>query len=228
MSKEQQYVKRFNFPVRLAHWINAFAFLALYLTALPMYTEFFDWLYPIFGGPENARLLHRIFAIMFIMPTLIVLIFDTKSFTYWIKSCFTWKKEDFKFFIPFAKDFFGKKSDIPKQDFYNVGEKVNSLLQIVATICIIGSGIIMWNADNFPAGLVHWAYPVHNIAVGLAIAVIIGHFYLSVINPSSKKSLRGMIKGSVEAEYAEDHHALWYESLQEESKNKNSDNNISM
>ena len=64
MSKPQKSTvkeKRFSKAFVWAHAVNAISFFALYITALPMYTEVFDWLYPVLGGPEGARLLHRIF-----------------------------------------------------------------------------------------------------------------------------------------------------------------------
>lgn len=220
MSKNNNHkmVKRFSKPVIVAHWLNAFAFFALLLTALPLYTDFFNWLYPVFGGPANARLLHRIFAIIFMLPTIFMILVDPKSFFHWIKQITTWKKHDIQFFAPFAKDFIGKHADVPKQDFYNAGEKLNSIVQILTTIMLIGSGIVMWGPDNFPKGLVLWAYPIHNIGVGLAATLVVGHIYLSIGHPNSKASLRGMIKGDVSLEYAEEHHGRWYDELIKQKK----------
>lgn len=219
MSKNnQQMVKRFSKPVIIAHWLNAFAFLALLITALPMYTDIFNWLYPVLGGPANARLLHRIFAILFILPTFFMILMDPKSFFHWIGEIVRWKKHDFQFFAPFAKDFIGKHADVPKQDFYNAGEKLNSIIQILTTIIIIGSGILMWAHDYFPKGLVLWAYPLHDIGVGLAATLVVGHIYLSVGHPKSKASLRGMIKGDVSLEYVKEHHGRWFDQLMQQGQ----------
>lgn len=219
----EKMVKRFTKPTIIAHWMNALAFFMLYLSALPMYTETFDWVYKVFGGPENARLAHRIFGVMFIIPTFYMLIADPKSFWHWIKQCFTWKKHDFQFFLGFPKEFFVGKGKVPKQDFYNAGEKINSLLQIFAAIFIIASGLIMWFASHFPYVVVTWAYPIHNIAVGLATAVFMGHLFLSAFHPNSKVSMRGITKGDVPLSYAKEHHGRWYDELMEEEASKNDD-----
>lgn len=211
-------IKRFSLPFRIAHWINAFAFFMLYLTGLPMYTEFFDWLYPILGGPASGRLMHRIFGIMFIIPTIFMILTDPKSFFHWIKSMFIWKKEDFAFFLPFAKEFFGKHAKIPKQDFYNAGEKLNSILQVVTAILLIGSGFMMWFPQLLPYAFQVWAYPIHNMSFGLAAAVIVGHIYLSTLGPGGKDALRGMIKGDVPEDFAKEHHGKWYDELQKKDK----------
>jgi formate dehydrogenase subunit gamma len=221
MSKKQKptkYVKRFSKAFVWAHAINAISFFALYITALPMYTEFFDWLYPLLGGPEGARLLHRIFAVAFISPTFIWVIFDFKGFKHWLKQLITWKKRDIQFFTQFIKEFFGMKADMPKQGFFNAGEKINSMIQIVTAILIIGSGFPMWFPELFPAAVVQWAYLAHNVGFGLAIAVIVGHIYLSVIHPGSQPAFRGVIKGDVDVDFAKGHYREWYDEMVEKGE----------
>ncbi|UII55811.1 cytochrome b/b6 domain-containing protein [Cytobacillus spongiae] len=214
----QKMVKRFSKPVIIAHWLNAFAFFTLYISGLPMYTEYFDWVYSIFGGPAGARLAHRVGAVLFVIPVLFILIADPKSFFHWIKEILTWKKSDIKFFKEFPKEFFGGHADIPKQGFYNAGEKVNSFLTIITAIMLIGSGFIMWFPQFFSQGIIMWAYPIHNIGLGLSLAVVVGHIYLSVGHPNSRPAFRGITKGEVPAEYAKEHHGLWYEELEKQEK----------
>lgn len=219
MSKKNgKMVKRFNKGFIISHWVNAISFFVLYISALPMYTEFFDWLYVIFGGPENARLVHRIAAVGFMLPLPIMIFFDIKGFKNWAKNIFSWKKHDIEFLKAFPKEFFGGKSKAPKQDFFNAGEKANSWLMIITTLMLIGSGLIMWFPQYFSQGIIMWAYPLHNIGLGLAAAVVIAHIYMSI--KLAKPSLQGIFKGDVTEEYAKDHHGRWYDELKEEEKKK--------
>ncbi len=218
MSKPQKTIKRFNKGFIVSHWINAGAFFVLYISALPMYTEFFNWLYPVFGGPAGARLVHRIAAVAFMLPLFIMIIFDFKGFMNWMKNIFSWKKHDFLFFPQFIREFFGLKAKTPKQDFFNAGEKVNSLLMIITTLMLISSGLVMWLPEYFPYAVIMWAYPIHNIGLGLAAAVAIGHIYMSLF--LARPSMRGILKGDITEEYAKDHHGRWYDELQEEEKKK--------
>ncbi len=214
MSKPQKStvkVKRFSKAFVWAHGINAISFFALYITALPMYTEFFDWLYPVLGGPEGARLLHRIFAVAFITPTFIWVIFDFKGFKLWMKELVTWKKRDLEFFTEFVKELFGFNFKHVRQTFFNAGEKINSIIQIVTAILIIGSGFPMWFPDLFPKAVVQWGYLLHNVGFGLAIAVVVGHVYLSVIHKNSKPGYSGVITGEVPAWWAKEHYPDWYD-----------------
>ena len=214
MSKQKNsdvQVKRFSKGFILAHAVNAISFFVLYITALPMYTEWFDWLYPILGGPEGARLLHRIFAVVFITPTFIWLIMDPKGFMRWGKELVTWKKRDIQFFTEFVKELFGFKFKHIKQSYFNAGEKINSLIQIFTAILILGSGFPMWFPDLFPSAVVQWSYVMHNVGFGLAIAVVIGHIYLSVIHKNSRPGYTGVITGKVPAWWAKEHYEEWYE-----------------
>lgn len=204
-------VRRFSKTFVVAHAINAISFFALYITALPMYTDLFNWLYPVLGGPANARLLHRIFACTFVSPTIIYLIFDPKGFFYWMKELITWKKRDLQFFSEFVKELFGFKFKHVRQTFFNAGEKINSILQIFCAILIICSGITMWFSSYFPRTVVQWGYFFHNVGFGLAIAVIVGHVYLSVVHRNSRPGYSGVITGKVPAWWANHHYAEWYE-----------------
>jgi formate dehydrogenase subunit gamma len=214
MSKPQKStvkVRRFSKAFVWAHAVNAISFFALYITALPMYTEFFDWLYPVLGGPEGARLLHRIFAVAFVTPTFIWVIFDFKGFKLWMKELVTWKKRDLEFFTEFVKELFGFNFKHIRQTFFNAGEKINSIIQIFTAILIIGSGIPMWFPEFFPRALVQWGYLLHNVGFGLAIAVVVGHVYLSVIHKNSKPGYTGVITGEVPAWWAQEHYPDWYD-----------------
>src|SRR5690554_4192367 len=99
-------VHRFNLGFRVSHWVQAGSFFLLYITGLPLYTEFFDFLYVLFGSPETARILHRTFAVAFMLPLPILLIFDREGLKNWAKRVLTWKKNDFMFFFAFPKEFF--------------------------------------------------------------------------------------------------------------------------
>lgn len=214
-------VKRFSKTAIFVHWLNAIAFFGLYLTGLPLYTEYFHWLYLVLGSAENTMILHRVFAVVFITPLVITFIFDRQSLFHWLKQIFTWKKHDFQFFLPFAKEFFGLHSEVPKQDFYNAGEKLNSLLQLLMGVILVFSGSIIWFDQYFAPIIVQWAFVFHNIGFALAIAVVVGHVYLSVGHPNSRVSMKGITKGDVPIEYAKDHHGRWYDELIEEEQEKN-------
>lgn len=214
MPNKRKMVRRFSMQVIVAHWLNAAAYFILALTGASLYSGWFDWVIVLFGGPANTRLVHRIFAVVLMLPILYMLVADPKSFFHWIKQAFTWKKHDLAFFIHFPKEFFGGHSKgMPKQDFFNAGEKLNSLLTMFTLAILTISGTFMWFHDDFPREMVQWAYFFHDFGFGIGGAVIIGHIFLSTGHPGSKIAMEGMTTGKVPIEYAKDHHENWYDEL---------------
>lgn len=213
----EKYIKRFSLPIRIAHWTNAISFFVLLLTGLGLYSSTFSFISVLCGGPENAQLVHRVFAIIFLLPTPFMILFNFKGFAHWTKTAFTWRENDFKYFAAFPKELFGKEANMPKQDFFNGGQKMNSLLTITCAILLVCSGLIMWFRPVSSEG-VRLAYLVHDIGVGLLVPVIIGHIYLSVGHPASRPAFMGMTKGIVPASYAEKHHGKWYDEVKNAAK----------
>lgn len=205
---------RFTKTARFVHWLYVACFAVLLLTGLLIFADFFDFLAPLFGGFAGAQLIHRIVAVIFILPAFVFMIFDHKSFFGWLKEVFTWKKEDLGFFVPFVKELLtGKVEAPPPQGFINAGEKINSMATILFTTLIILSGFIIWFPEFFPIGLVQWGYAIHAGAVILATTVALVHAYLGTgLWPSA---IKGMMTGYVDEHYARSHHEAWHANHQE-------------
>ncbi len=225
MAKKVQMVKngkiyRFTKTARFTHWLYVGSYAVLLLTGLLLFADAFDFLAPIFGGFEGAQLIHRIFAVVFILPAFIFMIFDPKSFFGWLKECMTWTKNDIMFLPGFVKELLGFHANTPPQGFINGGEKINSLLTIICTTLIVASGFIIWFPDAFSIGLVQWGYVLHSGAVALLSAVATVHIYLGT--SLWKEAMEGITTGYVDAEFAKGHHEVWYNQVMEaEKKNKN-------
>ena len=48
----------------------------------------------------------------------------------------------------------------------------------------------------------------------LTTALIAGHIFMAVVNPSTRHALRGMTLGSVNREWARHHHRRWVEEIE--------------
>lgn len=209
MSNEKT-VKRFSKYIVIAHWTNAISFIMLVLTGLPLFLEV--------SVPDFLQIVHRVFAVTFLLPTPFMILMDRKGFLNWTKNAWSWKKHDFQFLAVFPLELIGKAKNIPKQDFFNGGQKLNSVLTIIGAIIMVCTGFIMWFKELFPKALVQWAYPVHDAGMAIMVAVIIGHIYLSVGHPASRPSFMGMTKGVVPESYAKAHHGRWYDELKEKNE----------
>ena len=49
----------------------------------------------------------------------------------------------------------------------------------------------------------------HGLAAGAVVMLVAGHVYLALIHPATRPALRGITRGSVRRDWAEQHHAEW-------------------
>ena len=111
----------------------------------------------------------------------------------------------------------GKDPKMPKQGFYNGGEKMNIALQMGLWAVLVMSGLVLWLGNGIIDNSVRaWMIPLHSIAAGCGFAAALGHIYLAVVvNPDS---LQGMKIGAIKADYAIHHHGAWVDELVAEGK----------
>lgn len=213
---DNRYVPRHQKSFTLCHWLNGISFLMLFLTALPLYADTFLFLYNIFGA-KTLQYAHRFFAIIFILTPIIGLLSAREGYFTLIKQAFSFGADDLIFLLKFPLTLIGIEPKMPKQGFYNGGEKVNILLQMVVWGTLVISGLILWLGNGIIDNSIRaWMIPIHSIAAGIGFAAALAHIYLAVVqNPDS---LRGMTEGSIAARYAVHHHGAWVDQLIKDGK----------
>jgi len=208
---DKKYVPRHKMAFAVCHWVNAFAFFMLFLTALPLYSDTFRFMYHIFGD-KTLMYAHRVFGVVFIMTPIIGFFMAREGYMTMIKEVFRFGKKDMEFMQKFPIELMGKDPHMPPQGFYNGGEKMNIALQLSLAVVIGGTGVILWLGDSIlPATITAYAIPVHSIAAAVCFAAALGHIYLAAgVNPDS---LHGMTSGTIKASYAAHHHGAWVDEL---------------
>ena len=208
---DKKYVPRHKMAFAVCHWVNAFAFFMLFLTALPLYSDTFRFMYHIFGD-KTLMYAHRVFGVIFIMTPIIGFFMAREGYMTMIKEVFRFGKKDMEFMQKFPIELMGKDPHMPPQGFYNGGEKMNIALQLSLAVVIGGTGVILWLGDSIlPATITAYAIPVHSIAAAVCFAAALGHIYLAAgVNPDS---LHGMTSGTIKASYAAHHHGAWVDEL---------------
>ena len=208
---DNRYVPRHQKSFTVCHWLNAISFVMLFLTALPLYADTFLFLYNIFGA-KTLQYAHRFFAVIFILTPIFGLLSARKGYGTMIKEAFNFGRDDLIFLIKFPLTLIGIEPKMPKQTFYNGGEKVHVVLQgIVGTVLVV-TGLILWFGNGVIDNSIRaWMIPIHSIAASIGLAAALAHIYLAVVqNPDS---LRGMTQGSIVARYAVHHHGAWVDEL---------------
>lgn len=216
MLVDNRYVPRHQKNFTVCHWLNGISFLMLFLTALPLYADSFLFLYNIFGA-KTLQYAHRFFAVIFIVTPLLGLLSAREGYATLFKQAFSFGHDDWIFLLKFPLTLVGIEPKMPKQGFYNGGEKVNILLQMIIWAVLVATGLILWLGNGVIDNSIRaWMIPIHSIAAGIGFAAALAHIYLAVVqNPDS---LRGMTQGSINARYAVHHHGAWVDELIKDGK----------
>lgn len=217
MLVNKKYVKRHSKGFVYLHWINAICFFMLFLTALPLYADTFRFLYDIFG-PATLQNAHRFFAVIFVLNPIVGLITARDGIWRMFSEVFKFNGKDVTFLVKFPLELIGKHPEgMPKQGFYNGGERMNIALQLATWGVLVGSGALLWFGEGIIDNSIRaWMIPLHSLCAGIGFAGSIGHIYLALIaNPDS---VHGMQDGTVKINYANAHHGEWIDDMVREGK----------
>lgn len=217
MLVNKKYVKRHTKGFVYLHWINAVCFFMLFLTALPLYADTFRFLYDMFG-PATLQNAHRFFAVIFVLNPIVGLITAREGIWRMFSEVFKFNGKDVTFLMKFPLELIGKHPEgMPKQGFYNGGERMNIALQLATWGVLVGSGALLWFGEGIIDNSIRaWMIPIHSLCAGIGFAGSIGHIYLALIaNPDS---VHGMQDGTIKIDYANAHHGEWIDDMVREGK----------
>ena len=152
--------------------------------SLPLYADTFLFMYNIFGA-KTLQYLNRFFAVIFIATPIFGLLSAREGYMTLFKQVASFGRDDLIFLLKFPLTLIGIEPSMPKQGFYNGGEKINILLQAVIWLVLVVSGLILWLGNGVIDNSIRvWMIPLH-----------------------------GMTDGSIHADYACHHHGAWVDEL---------------
>lgn len=100
----------------------------------------------------------------------------------------------------------------PPAGFVNAGEKVWYWILFFGAIVLTVSGFfLLFPNFGWDRGEMQWAHLFHSVSGLALIAFAFGHVYLGTAG--NEGSFEGMWTGEVDANWAEQHHNLWYEDV---------------
>lgn len=109
----------------------------------------------------------------------------------------------------------GAKVRAPRVGKFNAGQKLNTIVWMFAYLWLGGTGlalaIFFFDRAWIDADLVRRLFPLHELAAWLVIVPLAGHLYIALVNRGTRPALSGIVSGDVDAAWAAEHHALWYE-----------------
>jgi formate dehydrogenase subunit gamma len=90
---------------------------------------------------------------------------------------------------------------------FNAGQKLNARLALVGLSGLYATGIYLVTIGRSSFGHLHGPFAF------LTSALIAGHIFMAVVNPSTRHALRGMTLGSVDRSWAEHHFPRWVDEV---------------
>ncbi len=213
---EPRIVERFKKRTVVFHWVHTLAFLMLIITGLILFVPWFGE-----GAAGGAtRIIHRVFAVVFVVAPLFYLPLNLKQSIHFFKESFLLGKGDLGWMMA-APDYYfgGPEEKMPPQGHSNTGQKMWGQVCIGTFIVFLITGIILWffRGDVSP-GVFQWAMVFHSIAFFVAFLMLFVHVYLGVIHPRMTESLKSMLDGKVSVHYAKSHYGKWYSEVAEEGE----------
>lgn len=208
-------IPRFSLVERVVHWFTAILFVLLGLSGLVLLFGR-PFLLPLIG-PELFGIIasasmqgHNLFGPLFLLAILSLFIVFVRGNGYsWVDLKWVFK----------AGGFFGGHASSGR---YNFGEKSWFWWASICGIAISVTGMMMLFPDHVPGllaqvtdkapparTLMQYANLIHGAAAILFIAFGLGHIYLGTIGMEG--ALEGMTRGTVDENWAKEHHDLWYE-----------------
>lgn len=197
-----RHIPRFSLVERVVHWFTASLFLLLAITGLLI----------LFGRPVLQPLIgkeafsiiasasmqgHNLFGPLFVLSILAMLVTFIRGNGY--------KVVDIVWLFK-GGGFFGGHASSYK---YNFGEKTWFWWSVIMGLALSASGFALLFPDALPEReAAQIANLVHAGAALLFIAFAIGHIYIGTLGMEG--ALEGMTRGSVDENWAKEHHDLWW------------------
>jgi formate dehydrogenase subunit gamma len=76
-------------------------------------------------------------------------------------------------------------------------------------VLFLVSGLLLWFGEQDTRFRFASTVILHDALLYASLALLLGHLYLSLIHPTTRHALRGMVLGNVREDWAREHHGRW-------------------
>lgn len=174
-----RYIQRHSLFKRLVHGVVAVSCFFLILSGLVVFVPSLAQALGN-GVVQFLRILHRVFAVSFIVAPLIGLIVAPKGFVHIVKNLTAkWDADDKKFMALFGKYLFRPKTThMPPQHEVKSGQRLADAALLLASLGIAVSGIVLWAGSYVSPTLFQMALLLHDICFFGICLIMCAHLYL--------------------------------------------------
>ena len=190
------YVRRFSRMERLLHWVNALGFFFLLATGLILYLP---RLSVLVSRRQLIQSIHFWGGVGWLAALAAVLVLGARRLLTTAREIETFDHDDLRWLS-------GRKAP---QGRFNAGQKLNAVLHGVVrgSLRRLRAPALVREQDTrfrFASTVI-----LHDGLMYVSLVLVVGHLYLTLINPATRHSLRGMTLGDVRVEWAMKHHSKW-------------------
>ncbi len=196
---------RFDAVQRTAHWMNALLFVALIVTAIPLY---FGSLFGLVLPRHTVEQIHLYCGLTLPFPVVVSMLGewgeqmrrDIRRVSYWTKDEVHWLRR--------------LGSSPLRADKFNPGQKMNTIFVAASIVVMLGTGAILKWFQPFSISIREGATFVHDSLSFLLVAVIVGHIFMALTH---RDELRSMFRGTVSAQWAARVAPRWFAEQSDDS-----------
>jgi formate dehydrogenase subunit gamma len=196
-SPPRKLVRRFTRTERALHWVHATAFFLLLGSGLVLYVPALS---EAVARRQMVKAVHIYTAIAWlVLIVAVVVLGDRRALRRTAHELDVFDRDD-RLWLR------GRRRP---QGRFNAGQKLNAALTASFALLFAVSGSLLWLGERDTR--FRWASTVmlHDGLMFISIFLVLGHLYLALIHPTTRQALRGMTLGTVDARWAERHHAKW-------------------
>lgn len=196
-SAERVYVARFARVERAIHWIHALAFFALLGTGVALYLPS---LAGSFGSRATLKALHLYVAGGWLVALLmLVAVSDRRTLARTLRELERFDRDDLRWL----------RGRPAPQGRFNAGQKAHAVVQGAFAVLFVVSGLLLLRGETNTRFRLSGTILLHDGLTVAATLLVLAHMYLALVHPRTRPALRGMLRGSVRADWALEHHSKW-------------------
>jgi formate dehydrogenase subunit gamma len=199
-------VRRFSSAEQSLHWLLAASFLVMLATGLILYLPS---LAQVAADRQLWKSIHLGAALAFWVGTFLIVTSAPGGLGTTARELDRFDADD-KRWLAWSVS---RRGPEPPQGRFNAGQKLNTAIIAGLMVVFTISGTLMYLQEVDAGFRGTSAILVHDIAMYVAVPLVLGHLYLAVVNPSTRHSLRGMVLGTVRRDWARRHHPKWEREL---------------
>jgi formate dehydrogenase subunit gamma len=196
MAAEGARVRRFGATERNLHTIHAVAFAVMLATGLVLYLPM---LAQLFADRPLTKAIHLAAAVSWLTAlALVAILGDRRALRGTRRELERFDADDLRWL---------RRRPAP-QGRFNAGQKAHAIVQAALAVLFTISGTLLWLGERDTALRLPGSIALHDASMLVAGALVVGHVWIA-LSPDKLPSLEGILRGTVPAAWAAEHHPKW-------------------